>query len=126
MEQIFFDVIKDQLPRRAYSVNLFSKVFAWSEDYECEPYFVYDTIPKAAVYFWVNVFEQKCYKFEKIKGAWKLVEEGPPLTIEGLKRIRRGPAFKGVPPVLDNSLVLDWFERGLGPPQTIYVKREVD
>ena len=113
MEQIFFEVIKDQLPRRSYEIGLFSKVFVWSADYECEPYFIYDTIPEPAAYFWANVFEKKLYKFEKVKGEWKLVEEGSPLTPEGLKRIRRGPAFKGVPPVLDSSLVLDLFNNGL-------------
>ena len=121
MEQIFFEVIKDQLPRRAYEVNLFSKVFVWSEDYECQPYFIYGTIPEPAVYFWANVFGKKCYKFEKIKGAWKLVEDGPPIAFENLHRIPLGPAFKGVPPVLECSVAIDWF---VGREETVDYPRE--
>ena len=102
MKETFSSVLRELLPITALTESLYSFVFAWSEDYECQRYIIYSEIPQEAKYFWANRFGKYLYKFERTKDGWKLVEKSSALTFEGLKRIRRGPAFKEVPPVLES------------------------
>ena len=107
MKQTFLDIVKELGPNIALSELVYRFVFVWTEDYECERYLIEDQIPKEAQYFWVNKFKGKktkgnLYKFERSKTGWMLAEKSPALTYESFKRIRRGPAFKEVPPVLQS------------------------
>ena len=111
MNKIFYEVIKDYSKNVAYAESLYSKVLVWSEDYEKEFFFLYDEIPKGAKYFWAFRFGKygKLFKFELIKNKWKVVEKASALSPEAIQRIRRGPAFQGVPPVLHPEDYVSWF-----------------
>ena len=111
MSQTFYDVIVELGPNTALSVNLYSKILVWTEDYEKEWYFLYDQIPKEAQYFWANRFgvkSGKLFKYERYKNGWLLMEKAKALTRESMKRITCGPAFKGVPPILKPPNYVKW------------------
>ena len=110
LKKTFLNVIYDYNKKLGSSVNLHSKVLVWSEDYEKSWYLIYDYIPEAAQYFWVNRFGTYLYKFERIRDHWKVVEKGKSLTNKDLKRITIGPAFTEVPPVLEyHPVANNWF-----------------
>ena len=108
-KQIFLDIIKDYNKKLSFSEMLSSKVLVWTEDYEREWYLIYSEIPDAAKWFWVNRFRTYCYKFERNKGKWEMVEKGKAMTEEEQKQIRTGPAFDHAPILLDPPKVASWF-----------------
>ena len=111
MSKTFYDEIKAYSKNVALAESLYSKVLVWSEDFEKEWFCIYDEIPPGAKYFWVNRFGKygKLFRFELIGNKWKVVEKSEALTLKGIKRISRGPAFKEVPPVLHPEDYVSWF-----------------
>ena len=111
MNKTFYDIIKKYSKNVAMAESLHSKVLAWSVDFEKEFFYLHDIIPRGAKYFWVFRFGKygKLFKFELIENKWKVVEKAPALTHEAIQRIRRGPAFKEVPPVLHPEDYVSWF-----------------
>ena len=109
MNQTFLDVISNYNRKLGLSVNLFTKVLAWTEDYESAWYFIYDEIPKEVDCFWANRFGTYLYKFQNMHhSGWKMIEKGPSLTSEALRRIKIGPAFDHIEPILSTAKVLSW------------------
>ena len=80
MSLTFFDLIKEISPEIINDYGLYDKIFAWSVDYECQIYSIYEKIPQEAAYFWVNVLNRELYKFEKEQGKWNLVEIATPIN----------------------------------------------
>ena len=108
-KQTFLDVISDYNKKLGHSINLFSKVLVWTVDYEKGFYLIYDEIPEAANWFWVNRFGTYLYKFEKEGKEWKVVEKASSLNEKGLRRIRTGPSFDRAPILLNPPKVASWF-----------------
>ena len=110
MSKTFHEAILSYSRKVGLAESLNSLVLVWSEDYEKEWFWIYEDIPQGARYFWANRTGKygKLFKFELIKGKWKVVEKSKALTHEGIKRISRGPAFKGVPPVLNPPDYTKW------------------
>ena len=108
MNLTFLNVVHDYNKKLSYSVNLFSLTLVWTEDYEKAWYLIYDEIPEAVNYFWVNRFGTYLYKFERKGKEWEMVEKGEALTKEGLKRIRTGKAFDHHPQLLEEHEIISW------------------
>ena len=110
MKQTFYDVITELGPNTALSVNLYCKMLVWSVDFEKQWFFLYDEIPKDAHYFWANRFGKKgkLFRYERVGANWILAETGKPLSREAISRIKCGPAFKEVPPVLNPPAYVSW------------------
>ena len=111
MSKTFLEVVKSYSKNLALAETTDSKVLVWSEDYEKEWFWIYNEIPEGARYFWINRIGKygNLFKFQLIKGKWKVVEKGKPLTFEAIKRISCGPAFEGVPPVLNPPDYVRWW-----------------
>ena len=110
MNLTFHEAILNYSRKVGLAESLNSIVLVWSEDYEKEWFWIYEDIPQGAKYFWANRIGKygKLFKFEKIKGKWKVVEKGKPLTHKSMERINCGPAFQGVPSVLNPPDYTKW------------------
>ena len=111
MNKTFYEVILKYSRKVALAESLNAIVLAWSEDYEKEWFWIHNEIPQGARYFWANRTGKygKLFKFELIGKKWKVVEKASALSPEAIQRIRRGPAFQGVPPVLHPPHYVSWF-----------------